>query len=37
MAKKPGAQIEYAEAFEGSEYGSSLTAENIPILFPFFK
>jgi LmbE family N-acetylglucosaminyl deacetylase len=35
--KKPGAQIEYAEAFEGSEYGSSLTAENIPILFPFFK
>ena len=35
--KKSGAQIEYAEAFEGSEYGSSLTAENIPILFPFFK
>jgi hypothetical protein len=32
-----GAQVQYAEAFEGCEYGSSLTAENIPILFPFFK
>ncbi len=32
-----GAQIKYAEAFEGCEYGSSLTAENIPILFPFFE
>ena len=32
-----GARIEYAEAFEGCEYGSSLTAENIPTLFPFFK
>lgn len=31
-----GAQIEYAEAFEGCEYGSPLTAENIPTLFPFF-
>jgi len=31
-----GMQIEYAEAFETSEYGSSLTTENIPILFPFF-
>lgn len=31
-----GMQIKYAEAFEGSEYGSSLTTENIPILFPFF-
>ena len=32
-----GAQIEYAEAFEGCEYGSALTADNIPILFPFFQ
>lgn len=32
-----GSQIGYAEAFEGCEYGSALTAENIPILFPFFK
>ena len=34
--EEAGAQVKYAEAFEGSEYGSSLTAENIPILFPFF-
>ena len=34
--EKSGSHIEYAEAFEGCEYGSSLTAENIPILFPFF-
>ena len=32
-----GAQIKYAEAFEGCEYGSTLTPENIPTLFPFFK
>jgi len=32
-----GSQIRYAEAFEGSEYGTSLTSENIPIVFPFFK
>ena len=32
-----GAHIEYAEAFEGCEYGASLTAENIPTLFPFFQ
>ncbi len=32
-----GLQLEYAEAFEASEYGSSLTDENIPILFPFFE
>ena len=31
-----GTHIEYAEAFEGCEYGASLTAENIPTLFPFF-
>ncbi len=34
--EKVGANIRYAEAFEGSEYGSPLTAENIPTLFPFF-
>ena len=32
-----GAQVQYAEAFEGCEYGSSLTADNIPTLFPFFQ
>ncbi len=32
-----GTQIQYAEAFEGCEYGSSLTAKNIPTLFPFFE
>lgn len=31
-----GRQIQYAEAFEGCEYGSKLTDENIPTLFPFF-
>lgn len=35
--EKVAANIQYAEAFEASEYGSSLTAENIPILFPFFE
>lgn len=35
--KKVGANIQYAEAFESCEYGSSLTTENLPILFPFFK
>jgi LmbE family N-acetylglucosaminyl deacetylase len=35
--EKLGAQVQYAEAFEGCEYGSSLTAENIPTLFPFFQ
>jgi LmbE family N-acetylglucosaminyl deacetylase len=29
-------RIEYAEAFEGGEYGAPLTEENIPRLFPFF-
>ncbi len=28
--------IKYAEAFESCEYGSSLTPENLPILYPFF-
>ena len=35
--EKAGSLVEYAEAFEGGEYGSPLTAENIPILFPFFE
>ena len=35
--KKSGRKIVYAEAFEACEYGTSLTAENIPTLFPFFQ
>ena len=31
-----GSKIQYAEAFEGCEYGASLTDENKHILFPFF-
>jgi len=31
-----GSKVQYAEAFEGCEYGSALTDENIPELFPFF-
>jgi LmbE family N-acetylglucosaminyl deacetylase len=31
-----GAQVQYAEAFEICEYGSPLTAEQLPTLFPFF-
>mgnify|MGYP005859324899 CR=1 FL=1 len=31
-----GGKVRYAEAFEGCEYGSRLTAERIPELFPFF-
>lgn len=31
-----GSNIKYAEAFEACEYGSSLTQDNVPILFPFF-
>ncbi len=31
-----GANIQYAEVFEGCEYGAPLTAENILTLFPFF-
>lgn len=34
---KAGLDIQYAEAFESCEYGASLTAENLPILFPFFN
>ena len=30
-----GEKVRYAEAFEGCEYGSALSDENIPILFPF--
>lgn len=30
------AQVQYAEAFEACEYGTPLTAERIPYLFPFF-
>jgi LmbE family N-acetylglucosaminyl deacetylase len=32
-----GARIRYAEAFEGCEYGSRLTPDLIPQLFPFFN
>lgn len=35
--EKAASNIQYAEAFEASEYGSPLTSENIPILFPFFE
>jgi LmbE family N-acetylglucosaminyl deacetylase len=31
------AQVRYAEAFEGCEYGARLTPENINRLFPFFS
>jgi hypothetical protein len=31
-----GARVRYAEAFEGCEYGTRLTPESIPRLFPFF-
>ena len=31
-----GLDTNFAEVFETSEYGSRLTEENIPILFPFF-
>ncbi len=31
-----GSNIKYAEAFESCEYGSALTPDNMPILFPFF-
>jgi LmbE family N-acetylglucosaminyl deacetylase len=34
--KEKGSQIRYAEAFENSEYGSSLSEMNLKILFPFF-
>lgn len=32
-----GSKIKYAEAFEDSEYGTRLSKENIPVLFPFCK
>jgi len=32
-----GRRIQYAEAFEACEYGSPLTPEKIPVLFPFFE
>lgn len=31
-----GQQVQYAEAFEACEYGSPLTQENLPTLFPFY-
>lgn len=31
-----GARVRYAEAFEGCEYGTRLTPELVPVLFPFF-
>lgn len=34
--KNKGSKLRFAEAFEGCEYGSRLTAENMPKLFPFF-
>jgi hypothetical protein len=30
-----GSRVKWAEGFEGSEYGGSLTKQNIPTLFPF--
>ncbi len=34
---KEGFDMQYAETFESCEYGSSLTPENLPVLFPFFE
>ncbi|MFT5365265.1 MAG: hypothetical protein ACI8V2_000202, partial [Candidatus Latescibacterota bacterium] len=31
-----GSKIQFAEAFESCEYGSKLTQDNLPTLFPFF-
>lgn len=31
-----GAAVQYAEAFEASEYGTPVTSESRPVLFPFF-
>jgi LmbE family N-acetylglucosaminyl deacetylase len=33
--KEKGSKVKHAEAFEGCEYGSRLTEEKIPVLFPF--
>lgn len=35
--EEKGSKIKYAEAFEDSEYGTRLSKENFPILFPFFN
>ena len=32
-----GNNIKFAEAFESCEYGSALTSETLPILFPFYQ
>ena len=34
--EEQGTQIQYAEAFEGCEYGAPLTEKNKQVLFPFF-
>jgi len=34
--KERGSKIRYAEAFENSEYGASLSKEKLRVLFPFF-
>ena len=34
--EEQGTQIQYAEAFEGCEYGAPLTGKNKQVLFPFF-
>ena len=34
---KEGLDMQYVETFESCEYGSSLTPENLPVLFPFFE
>ena len=34
--RERGERVRYAEAFEGCEYGTRLTPETIPRLFPFF-
>ena len=34
---KEGLDMQYVETFESCEYGSSLTSENLPVLFPFFE
>lgn len=36
IGQTKAAQVQYAEAFEACEYGTPLTPERIPQLFPFF-